>query len=150
VDKRDAPYKNTKEFIDAAKKADPSFKMGGTGSKREDHVAHRVHGEEDRRQVRVPAVQVGGEAATQLVGNHTASNVNNPSENLEVWRAGQCGRSALFEGAHPVQDESRRRHVVERHPDCPEQGLDVTYQMLRAFFLPGKVSPRRRRSTWTS
>jgi len=24
-------------------------------------------------------------------------------------------------------------------PTCPEQGLDVTYQMLRAFFLPGKV-----------
>src|SRR5262250_1465647 len=31
------PYKTTKEFIDAAKKADPPFKMGGTGSKREDH-----------------------------------------------------------------------------------------------------------------
>ncbi|HEX4779908.1 MAG TPA: tripartite tricarboxylate transporter substrate-binding protein, partial [Usitatibacter sp.] len=30
------PYKDTKEFIDAAKKANPVFKMGGTGSKRED------------------------------------------------------------------------------------------------------------------
>jgi tripartite-type tricarboxylate transporter receptor subunit TctC len=36
----------------------------------------------------------GGEAATQLVGNHTESNVNNPSENLEVWRAGRSARSA--------------------------------------------------------
>src|SRR6185312_11249604 len=32
------PYKDTKEFIDAAKKASPPFKMGGTGSKREDNV----------------------------------------------------------------------------------------------------------------
>src|SRR5919205_514499 len=32
------PYKNVKEFIDAAKGASPPFKMGGTGSKREDHV----------------------------------------------------------------------------------------------------------------
>src|SRR3979490_3323449 len=30
------PYKNVKEFADAARKADPIFKMGGTGSKRED------------------------------------------------------------------------------------------------------------------
>src|ERR1700751_2893985 len=31
------PYKNTHEFIDAARKASPVFKMGGTGSKREDN-----------------------------------------------------------------------------------------------------------------
>src|SRR5258706_2669100 len=31
------PYKTVKEFIDAAKTADPQFKMGGTGSKREHH-----------------------------------------------------------------------------------------------------------------
>src|SRR6266404_2448371 len=32
------PYKSVKEFVDAAKAASPPFKMGGTGSKREDHV----------------------------------------------------------------------------------------------------------------
>src|SRR6266702_6293008 len=32
------PHKNVKEFIAAAKAANPPFKMGGTGSKREDHV----------------------------------------------------------------------------------------------------------------
>ena len=32
------PYKNVKEFVDAAKTASPPFKMGGTGSKREDHI----------------------------------------------------------------------------------------------------------------
>src|SRR5690242_3779897 len=30
------PYKSVKEFIDAAKAANPPFKMGGTGSRRED------------------------------------------------------------------------------------------------------------------
>ena len=39
-------------------------------------------------------VESGGEAATQLVGNHTEANVNNPSENLEVWRAGQVRANA--------------------------------------------------------
>src|SRR6476659_852237 len=32
------PYKNVKEFVAAAKAANPPFKMGGTGSKREDQV----------------------------------------------------------------------------------------------------------------
>src|SRR5262245_52526469 len=32
------PYKNVKEFVDAAKTANPPFKMGGTGSRREDQV----------------------------------------------------------------------------------------------------------------
>src|SRR5262249_12818560 len=32
------PYKTVKEFADAAKAASPPFKMGGTGSRREDHV----------------------------------------------------------------------------------------------------------------
>src|SRR6187397_3582347 len=31
------PYKSVKEFADAARKPDANFKMGGTGSKREDH-----------------------------------------------------------------------------------------------------------------
>jgi tripartite-type tricarboxylate transporter receptor subunit TctC len=32
------PYKTVKEFVAAAKTADPPFKMGGTGSRREDQV----------------------------------------------------------------------------------------------------------------
>ncbi|MGZ5074903.1 MAG: tripartite tricarboxylate transporter substrate-binding protein, partial [Usitatibacter sp.] len=83
------PYKTTKEFIDAAKKADPVFKMGGTGSKREDHVLTVFIEKKTGAKFAYLPYKSGGEAATQLVGNHTASNVNNPSENLEVWRAGQ-------------------------------------------------------------
>src|SRR3954471_3453374 len=32
------PQKTVKEFVDAAKAANPPFKMGGTGSKREDQI----------------------------------------------------------------------------------------------------------------
>src|SRR6478735_6669222 len=83
------PYKSTKEFVDAAKKADPQFKMGGTGSKREDHVLTVFMEKKTGAKFAYLPYKSGGEAATQLVGNHTQSNVNNPSENLEVWRAGQ-------------------------------------------------------------
>src|SRR3954470_23255649 len=83
------PYKSVKEFVDAAKGANPVFKMGGTGSKREDHVLTVFLEKRTGAKFAYLPYKSGGEAATQLVGNHTASNVNNPSENLEVWRAGQ-------------------------------------------------------------
>src|SRR4249920_3357605 len=127
------PYKTVKEFVAAAKAADPPFKMGGTGSKREDHVL-TVFMEK----------KSGGEAATQLVGNHTAANVNNPSENLEVWRAGQVRALCVFD----KERISYKTKVTDTQswndiPTCKEEGLDVQYLMLRAMFLPGKVTPEQ-------
>jgi len=136
------PYKTTKEFVDAAKKADPQFKMGGTGSKREDHVLTVFMEKRTGAKFAYLPYKSGGEAATQLVGNHTASNVNNPSENLEVWRAGQVRPLCVF-SKERIQYKNKVTDTMSWNdiPTCPEQGLDVTYQMLRAFFLPGKVKP---------
>jgi tripartite-type tricarboxylate transporter receptor subunit TctC len=136
------PYKTTKEFVDAAKKADPQFKMGGTGSKREDHVLTVFMEKRTGAKFAYLPYKSGGEAATQLVGNHTASNVNNPSENLEVWRAGQVRPLCVF-SKERIQYKNKVTDTMSWNdiPTCPEQGLDVTYQMLRAFFLPAKVKP---------
>jgi putative tricarboxylic transport membrane protein len=86
--------KTVKEFIAAAKASGAPFKMGGTGSKREDHVLTAFLELKSGAKFSYLPYKSGGEAATQLVGNHTESNVNNPSENLEVWRAGQVRSSA--------------------------------------------------------
>jgi putative tricarboxylic transport membrane protein len=76
-----------------------------------------------------------------LVGNHTESNVNNPSENLEVWRAGQVRALCVFDKERisyttKVTDAQSWNDI----PTCKEEGLDVQYLMLRAMFLPGKVT----------
>jgi len=136
------PYKTTREFVDAAKKADPQFKMGGTGSKREDHVLTVFMEKKTGAKFAYLPYKSGGEAATQLVGNHTASNVNNPSENLEVWRAGQVRPLCVF-SKERIQYKTKVTDTMSWNdiPTCPAEGLDVTYQMLRAFFLPGKVDP---------
>ena len=136
------PYKTTKEFIDAAKKADPQFKMGGTGSKREDHVLTVFMEKKTGAKFAYLPYKSGGEAATQLVGNHTASNVNNPSENLEVWRAGQVRPLCVFSKErigykNKVTDTMSWNDI----PTCKDEGVDVSYQMLRAMFLPGGVKP---------
>ena len=135
------PQANVKDFIAAAKSANPPFKMGGTGSKREDHVLTVFIEKKTGAKFAYLPYKSGGEAATQLVGNHTQSNVNNPSENLEVWRAGQVRPLCVFDKEriqykNKVTDKQSWNDI----PTCKEEGLDVQYLMLRAMFLPGKVS----------
>jgi putative tricarboxylic transport membrane protein len=138
------PYKTVKEFVDAAKAANPPFKMGGTGSKREDQVLTVFMEKRTGAKFLYLPYKSGGEAATQLVGNHTQANVNNPSENLEVWRAGQVRALCVFDKERigyksKVTDTQSWNDI----PTCQEEGLDVQYLMLRAFFLPGKVTPEQ-------
>jgi tripartite-type tricarboxylate transporter receptor subunit TctC len=135
------PYKSVKEFADAAKSANPPFKMGGTGSKREDHVLTVFLEKKTGAKFAYLPYKSGGEAATQLVGNHTQSNVNNPSENLEVWRAGQVRALCVFDKER-IQYKSKVTDTMSWNdiPTCREQGVDVQYLMLRAMFLPGKVT----------
>src|SRR3979411_1300160 len=136
--------KTVKEFIAAAKSASSPFKMGGTGSKREDHVLTVFMEQKTGAKFSYLPYKSGGEAATQLVGNHTESNVNNPSENLEVWRAGQVRALCVFD----KERIAYKTKVTETQswndiPTCKEEGLDVQYLMLRAMFLPGKVTPEQ-------
>jgi tripartite-type tricarboxylate transporter receptor subunit TctC len=135
------PYKTVKEFSEAAKGASSPFKMGGTGSKREDHVLTVFMEKKTGAKFSYLPYKSGGEAATQLVGKHTSANVNNPSENLEVWRAGQVRALCVFDKERiayktKVSGDMSWNDV----PTCKEQGLDVQYLMLRAMFLPGKVT----------
>jgi tripartite-type tricarboxylate transporter receptor subunit TctC len=135
------PYKNVKEFVDAAKGASPPFKMGGTGSKREDQVLTVFIEKRTGAKFSYLPYTSGGEAATQLVGNHTAANVNNPSENLEVWRAGQVRALCVFDKER-IEYKTKVTSSMSWNdvPTCKEEGLDVQYLMLRAMFLPGKAT----------
>lgn len=134
--------KTVKDFIAAAKASSSPFKMGGTGSKREDHVLTVFMEKKTGAKFSYLPYKSGGEAATQLVGKHTESNVNNPSENLEVWRAGQVRALCVFD----KERIAYKTKVTETQswndiPTCKEEGLDMQYLMLRAMFLPGKVKP---------
>src|SRR3979490_2689239 len=134
--------KTVKDFIAAAKASSSPFKMGGTGSKREDHVLTIFMEKRTDAKFSYLPYKSGGEAATQLVGNHTESNVNNPSENLEVWRAGQVRALCVFDKERiayktKVTDTQSWNDI----PTCKDEGVDVQYLMLRAMFLPGKGTP---------
>src|SRR5467141_1269604 len=115
-----------------------------SGPKTEDHVLTVFMEQRTGAKFSYLPYKSGGEAATQLVGGHTESNVNNPSENLEVWRAGQVRALCVFD----KERISYKTKVTETQswndiPTCKEEGLDVQYLMLRAMFLPGKVTPEQ-------
>ncbi len=136
------PAKTTQEYLALARKASPVLKMGGTGSKREDHVLTVFIEKKTGAKFSYLPYKSGGEAATQLVGDHIQSNVNNPSENLEVWRAGQVKALCLF-AKERIAYKAKVTDAMgwSDIPTCKEEGLDVQYQMLRGMFLPGKVAP---------
>ena len=132
-------YKTPKEYLAAAKAAGAgNFKMGGTDSKREDHIITVALDKVAGVQFTYIPYKSGGEAATQLVGKHTDSNVNNPSENIAQWRAGQVRALCVFSEQRMVYKEKVTKDQSWADiPTCKESGVDVEYQMLRAFFLPG-------------
>ncbi|MPT23319.1 MAG: tripartite tricarboxylate transporter substrate binding protein [Starkeya sp.] len=138
-----APYNTAQELVEAMKKEPAgAFKLGGTGSKREDHIlaaaVERISG------VKFSYIpyKSGGEAATQLVGDHIKVNVNNPSENVAVWRAGQVKALCVFDNEpmdYPakVAGDKSWKDI----PTCKSQGIDFQWIMLRGVFLPAGVTP---------
>jgi len=134
----EAPYKTAADYLKAVKAAPPGqFKMGGTGAKREDQIITVALEKAAGVKFTYVPYKSGGEAATQLVGKHTESNVNNPSENIAQWRADQVNALCVFSDKRMVYTEKvTKTQSWADIPTCKEAGYDVQYQMLRAFFLP--------------
>jgi tripartite-type tricarboxylate transporter receptor subunit TctC len=140
------PYKTAKDFIEAAKAAQPPLKTGGNGSKREDNLLSVSMERQAGIKLTYIPYQGGGPASVQLAGGHIDANVNNPAEEVANWRAG---------GSRPLCVFSEKRMTYTAKvagemswadvPSCPEQGLNVTYQMLRGMFMPGKVTDEQQK-----
>ena len=136
-----APYKTAGDLMTAAKSANPPMKIGGTSSKREDNLL--VFAMEKQGGVKFAYIPYtsGGQATTQLSGGHVEATTNNPAEDLANWRGGATRPLCVFAEqkmayAEKVADGQSWADI----PTCASQGLNVSYQMLRGMFMPGKVS----------
>ncbi|MCU0898006.1 MAG: tripartite tricarboxylate transporter substrate binding protein [Burkholderiales bacterium] len=142
----DTPYKNAKDYIEAAKKAGSGkFKMGGTGSKQEDQIITVALEKQTGAKFTYIPYKGGGEVATQLVGKHVESTVNNPIEAVSQWRAGQLKPLCVFDDQRLVY----RGKVTETMawsdiPTCKEAGVDTDYVMLRGIFMAPSVTEEQR------
>jgi tripartite-type tricarboxylate transporter receptor subunit TctC len=136
----EAPYKTVGEFLAEAKKSPGKMKVGGTSSKREDHIITAMTEKKAGVKFIYVPYKSGSEVATQLSGKHIDADPNNPSESVSQWRAGQHRALCVF----APERMSYKEKVTEQQswndiPTCKEQGLDVQYQMIRVFMLPGNV-----------
>ncbi len=117
--------------------------MGGTGSKQEDQIitAALERLTAPKKFTYIP-FKGGGDVATQLVGKHTDSSVNNPIEAVSQWRGGALRPLCIFdEQRSTYKDKVTDTMAWSDIPTCKESGADVEYQMLRGIFMPGGATP---------
>jgi len=139
----DTPYKTAQDYMAAMKAAPPGkFKMGGTGSKQEDQIVTvNIEKQAGVKFTYIP-YKGGGAVATQLVGKHVDSSVNNPIEAVAQWRAGNLRPLCVFDSQRmPYKDKITKDMSWYDIPTCKSQGLNVEYLMLRGIFMPGGATP---------
>jgi putative tricarboxylic transport membrane protein len=139
----DAPYKTAKDYIAAVKAGgNNKFKMGGTGSKQEDQIITVALEKVAGSKFTYVPFKGGGEVATQLVGKHIDSSVNNPIEAVAQWRAGNLRPLCVFDDQRmPYTSKVTKDMSWNDIPTCKESGVPTDYVMLRGIFMPGGVSP---------
>ena len=139
----DTPYKTARDYIEAAKKAGAGkMKMGGTGSRQEDQIITAAIEQKTGVKFTYIPFKGGGDVAVQLVGKHIDSTVNNPIEAVAHWKGGKLRPLCVFDPKRmPYPEKVTGGQSWADIPPCPENGLDVTYLMLRGIFMPGGVAP---------
>jgi tripartite-type tricarboxylate transporter receptor subunit TctC len=128
------------DFTKAAKAG--KLKLGGTGSRQEDQIISVMMAKALGVEFTYVPFRGGGEVATQLVGKHIDVTVNNPIEAVSHWKSGALRPLCVFDTKRlPVTDKITATQAWSDIPTCKEQGLDVSYLMLRGIFMPPGVKP---------
>jgi tripartite-type tricarboxylate transporter receptor subunit TctC len=138
----ETPYKSAKDYVAAVKAGGPNkFKMGGTGSKQEDQILTAAIEKQTGAKFTYIPFKGGGDVATQLVGKHVDSTVNNPIEAVAQWRAGNLRPLCVFDTQRmPYKQKVTKDMAWGDIPTCKEAGLDANYLMLRGIFMAGGVT----------
>lgn len=136
-----SPYKTAQDYIAAVKASPGNFKMGGAGSKREDEIVTAVIQHTTDTKFTFIPYKGGGEIATQLVGEHIDSDVNNPIEHIAHWRAGEVRPLCVFDTVRmPFKEKITKDQSWSDVPTCRESGIPADYLMLRGILMPKGVT----------
>ena len=138
-----SPYQTPKQYIDAVKASGPGkTKMGGTGAKQEDQIITAAIEQGTGVKFTYIPFKGGGAVATQLVGGHIDSSVNNPLEAVAQWRAGNLRPLCVFElNRLPYKEKVTATMSWADIPVCKDSGLPIDYLMLRGIFMAPGVKP---------
>jgi len=120
-------------YVAAVKAKGLDWKVGGTGSGQEDSVLTAMMENEFGYEVTYIPFPGGGTVAKNLVGNQIDSTVNNPSEQMAFYQAGNSKPLVQFTG--------ERMAAFPDVPTAKELGIDIEYYMQRSVNGPPGMSP---------
>jgi len=129
---KDSGITNIDEFVAAAKAKGKDWIMAGTGKGQEDELLTNFLNTTYGLTMRYVPFKGGGDVAKQLAGKHADSTVNNPSEALGFYQAGDVVPIAAFTGER-----------LAMFPDVPtftELGHPNAYFMQRSVVGPPGMS----------
>lgn len=133
VVRKDSPYKNLKDLLEAYKANPASVSVaGGSAVGSQDHVKFakvvKAAGL-DATKVKYVPFQGGGEAMASLLGGHTVAASPDVSEIAGQVEAGQIRILALL-------SDQRLGGVFKDSPTAKEQGVNTNYILWRGFYAP--------------
>jgi tripartite-type tricarboxylate transporter receptor subunit TctC len=108
---KDKGIKNIDEYVAAAKAKGKDWIMAGTGKGQEDELLTSFLNTTYGLSITYVPFKGGGDVAKQLAGKHADSTVNNPSEALGFYQAGDVVPIAAF-----------TKDRLEMFPDVPTMG----------------------------
>ena len=139
----DAPYKTAKEYVEAAKAAPGTMKMGGTGSRSRKTRSSRSRSR--RRPAPSSPTSPTRAAARSRFSSSASTSTPRSTIRSRRWRgrrAGQLKPLCVFDAQNlPVKDKIAGDMSWADIPTCKSQGLDIEYLMLRGVFMtPGATA----------
>ena len=130
---KDEGISTFEEFLEKAKAEGSGWVMGGTGKNSEDNIITDYLNDQFGLSIKYIPYKGGGAVAKDLAGQQIRSSVNNPSEALGFYEAGEVVPIVAF------TDE--RLDLFPDTPTLKEKGADFSYYMQRAVVgAPGMSS----------
>lgn len=120
----DMPIKNVKDFVKAVKAKGNEWLMAGTGKASEDNLLTDVLNTTYGLNMKYIPYKGGGKVAATLAGKNCDSTVNNPSEQIGFFQAGNTRPLAAF--------TPERLPMFPDVPTFKELGKDLVYFMQRS------------------
>lgn len=132
----DSGINSLDDYVAAVKGKGKEWKVGGTGKGQEDSILTAMMEAEFGYKVTYIPFPGGGTVAKNLIGKHIDSTVNNPSEQMQFYQAGQSRPIVQFtpERFEPFGDV----------PTAKELGHDIVYFMQRSVNGPPQMSAEAR------
>ena len=128
----DSGINSLDDWVKTVKAAD-HWNVGGTGKGQEDSILFAMlQAEFDIKNITYIPFPGGGTVAKNLIGKHIATTVNNPSEQMQFYKA--------KESKPLVQFTDERLAAFPDVPTAKELGHDIVYFMQRSFNAPPGMS----------